>query len=111
MEQKTKHCAHCGKDKSVTEFYKDSHTKDGLQSWCKECSNSRSRNRRAKVADIDWNQVRIKAAIAALPQCIKRSEIYAKGDYLFNGSPAQHAANLACQYADALIEILKRKES
>lgn len=40
---KTKKCAHCGQEKPVTEFYKDSHTKDGLQSWCKQCSNARSK--------------------------------------------------------------------
>jgi hypothetical protein len=44
MEQtKTKTCAHCGQEKPVTEFYKDKHTKDGLQSWCKQCSNSRGK--------------------------------------------------------------------
>lgn len=40
---KTKKCAHCGQEKPVTEFYKDSHTKDGLQSWCKQCSNARGK--------------------------------------------------------------------
>lgn len=40
---KTKKCAHCGQEKPVSEFYKDKHTKDGLQSWCKQCSNSRGK--------------------------------------------------------------------
>lgn len=44
MEQtETKKCVHCGQEKPVTEFYKDSHTRDGLQSWCKQCSNSRNK--------------------------------------------------------------------
>ena len=44
MEQtETKKCVHCGQEKPVTEFYKDKHTKDGLQSWCKQCSNSRGK--------------------------------------------------------------------
>lgn len=42
-EEKTKKCAHCGQVKPVTEFYKDSHTRDGLQSWCKQCSNARGK--------------------------------------------------------------------
>ena len=44
MEQvKTKKCAHCGQEKPVTEFYKDGPTRDGLQSWCKQCSNARGK--------------------------------------------------------------------
>lgn len=42
-QTETKKCVHCGQEKPVTEFYKDKHTKDGLQSWCKQCSNSRGK--------------------------------------------------------------------
>lgn len=36
---KTKVCAHCGVEQKVTEFSKNSTSKDGLQSWCKTCTN------------------------------------------------------------------------
>lgn len=36
-EVKTKKCTTCGQEKPVSEFYKDSHAKDGLRSQCKDC--------------------------------------------------------------------------
>lgn len=57
MEQtKTKKCAHCGQEKPVTDFYKDGHTKDGLQSWCKQCSNERSNSGRRKTKKGDLQE-------------------------------------------------------
>ena len=37
-EIKTKVCSKCGREWSLSEFYKKSTSKDGLQSYCKECS-------------------------------------------------------------------------
>lgn len=34
---KTKHCSKCGRDLPLDAFGKKSNTKDGLQTWCKEC--------------------------------------------------------------------------
>lgn len=34
----TKKCSHCGETKPITEFNKNSKTKDGLKSWCRQCS-------------------------------------------------------------------------
>jgi hypothetical protein len=56
IEEKTKRCAHCGQEKPITMFYKDSHTKDGLQSWCKQCSNERSNKARLKLAHESFNE-------------------------------------------------------
>jgi hypothetical protein len=36
--QKTKVCTRCKKRRKVDQFYKDSHMKDSLSSWCKSCS-------------------------------------------------------------------------
>lgn len=36
-----KYCLHCGEWHPLTDFYKSTNTKDGLQSWCKECINNR----------------------------------------------------------------------
>ena len=35
-----KYWNHCDTTKFVTEFYKASHTKDGLQGWCKKCQHA-----------------------------------------------------------------------
>ena len=37
-ESKTKVCSKCGRELPLSEFYKKSTSKDGLQSYCKECS-------------------------------------------------------------------------
>jgi hypothetical protein len=34
----TKKCTRCSKRRKVENFYKDSHMKDGLSSWCKPCT-------------------------------------------------------------------------
>lgn len=39
METKTKKCKHCQKEKPVTEFGRHKTSWDGLQPWCRECSN------------------------------------------------------------------------
>ena len=114
MEQKTKHCAHCGQEKPVTEFYRDSHTKDGLQSWCKECSNSRSGNRRAIVADINWEHRRYEIARTILPYCAETTRTilmsgHSIGDQFKGKTIPEAVSEQAVQYADALIERLKSK--
>ena len=68
MEQtKTKTCAHCGQEKPVSEFYKDKHTKDGLQSWCKQCSNARSNSSRRKPVKGDLDAAK-KAMLQAMDE-------------------------------------------
>lgn len=67
IEPQTKTCAHCGQEKPVTEFYKDSHTKDGLQSWCKKCSNARSNSSRNKTKKGDLNEAK-KAMLQVLDE-------------------------------------------
>ena len=41
-EIKTKVCKKCGRELPLSEFYKKSNSRDGLQSNCKECSNKMS---------------------------------------------------------------------
>ena len=41
--QRTKVCTRCKKRRKVENFYRDSHMKDGLSSWCKACSRAYDR--------------------------------------------------------------------
>lgn len=61
---------------------------------------------------IDWEQVRIQAAIAALPECIKKIEELISQGY-FTGklnSKQKEVAKNAISYADAIIKELKGGE-
>ena len=37
----TKICVRCKKDKNINEFNKNRRSKDGLNSWCRECANKK----------------------------------------------------------------------
>lgn len=43
----TKICKKCGRELPVTEFYPHKHTKDGLDTYCKECKAQATKERRA----------------------------------------------------------------
>ncbi len=43
---KLKRCTKCKKEKRVSSFHKDRNRKDGLNPWCKECKNKRTKERR-----------------------------------------------------------------
>lgn len=42
-----KECTHCGQTKPAAEFWRNTATSDGLQSWCKGCLNEHRREERA----------------------------------------------------------------
>lgn len=44
--EKLKKCSKCGRELPVSEFWKNASTKDGLQTYCKECGNVYARNRK-----------------------------------------------------------------
>ena len=46
-----KTCSACGQARSVTDFYKDARSRDGLLSCCKSCHNARVRRWQEKVGD------------------------------------------------------------
>ena len=47
--QKTmKRCSRCGQSKPKSEFYKDRASRDGLGTYCKDCSNARSKEYHAR---------------------------------------------------------------
>lgn len=51
-----KRCARCGKTKSRDQFWKNPRSKDGLDSWCKECHKERgTAYRRERRKDPDWH--------------------------------------------------------
>jgi len=39
-----KHCRRCKRDLELDQFYRSRQTKDGLRSWCKECTRTDNRN-------------------------------------------------------------------
>lgn len=41
-----KHCRKCNQEKLVEFFYKNGKTKDGYQTWCKECQHDNQRQRK-----------------------------------------------------------------
>jgi hypothetical protein len=40
----TKACRRCGKEKPLSDFYKNNATRDGLTYWCKDCTRTASRD-------------------------------------------------------------------
>jgi hypothetical protein len=53
----TKTCSKCGVAKPIAEFYKDAKNRDGLQSRCKECVDTRiERWRKANLARVAANR-------------------------------------------------------
>ncbi len=44
--EKLKKCSKCGRELPVSEFWKNASTEDGLQTYCKECGNVYTRNRK-----------------------------------------------------------------
>lgn len=40
-----KHCSRCNRFLPTTEFYKNKNKKDGLQAYCKSCSNDITNNK------------------------------------------------------------------
>lgn len=44
QEIKTKRCPKCGRELPLSEFYLNRATRDGLQTWCKECQKKRVRS-------------------------------------------------------------------
>lgn len=49
-EPETKRCPRCGRDLPKEAFGKNRTTKDGLQNWCKECTNAQEKARKAARA-------------------------------------------------------------
>lgn len=49
-EPETKRCPRCGRDLPKEAFGKNRTTKDGLQNWCKECTNAQEKVRKAAKA-------------------------------------------------------------
>ena len=45
---KTKTCTRCKRRRKVALFYKDKTIKDGLSSWCKDCTRDYDREYRAR---------------------------------------------------------------
>src|SRR5205807_2862606 len=58
----TKTCPRCQETKALEVFDRKSTSKDGRQSWCRECSRTQARHRANR--DATWTKFRIKRATA-----------------------------------------------
>lgn len=52
-----KKCVHCGKVLDTSMFHKCNSTKDGLQSWCKDCQAEYYKNRKDLLGDINKTNI------------------------------------------------------
>ena len=43
MDRDTKRCFRCKNEKPVSQFYKDTSKRDGLQSYCKDCESEKQK--------------------------------------------------------------------
>jgi len=56
---KTKQCKMCKRRRSVTQFWKQKGTKDGLRIWCKSCSNADNKKWRANNREQHNDSIRV----------------------------------------------------
>ncbi len=56
---------------------------------------------------MDWNEVKVQAAIACLPKAIESAEFVLKQGQSIGGQLHEVVAKLCCEYADALVKELK----
>ena len=73
----TKICAHCGRELPVEKYYKNSGTKDGLQSWCKDCQN-KIKNERCKELRRELRREKPRA-LSAIPAADLIEELKRRG--------------------------------
>ena len=76
-ETKTKICAHCGRELPVEAYYGNKTTKDGLQSWCKDCQN-KSKNERCKEKRREFRREKPRA-LSAIPVADLIEELKRRG--------------------------------
>ena len=57
MEVETKRCRYCWKELPLSEFYKSKITKDGHQSYCRECMNTYYRIRYRRIISYGGKQL------------------------------------------------------
>lgn len=74
MTEPTKRCSHCGEVKPVSEFYRNSSSKDGYRFDCKACSDARyaeyGRKHRAEITR------KKRERLAANPEARERQREY-----------------------------------
>ena len=67
--EETKGCRACGEEKPVSEFYPKSSAKDGLQTYCRECSKAKAatgygKDRSGRIRQVDEWRVRNPGKVA-----------------------------------------------
>jgi len=85
---KTKYCPNCYRTKSVKEFNRKSNSKDGLQSYCRECSHEifkrhRENNPKYKEREQAYEKIRAeKMANGEMPHRVEAAKIRRKNNYI-----------------------------
>jgi hypothetical protein len=75
---KTKHCPRCDTIKSISDFYKNHCTKDGLSTWCRQCQNLSDSGRYNKRKETIINYKGNKCVFCGYNKCIKALEFHHK---------------------------------
>lgn len=103
-----KHCPRCSTSKPLAEFGRNRCTADGMQAWCKSCSNHASariawRNSQRLVADIPFPTVKVCPRCGELKPARAFNRAYGKasglGSYCRDCSSA-YQAELRAQRAE-----------
>ena len=75
----SKVCTKCKVEKELTEFHKDSKTKDGLFIWCKACNAMRAKKHYIKNKEkidkynLEWKKKNPEKYIEAIKKCHKKN--------------------------------------
>lgn len=73
----TKRCVRCETSKPLSEFYRNSHSSDGYQSYCKACAEEatrRSREKNAEAQRLRWAEKLARPAEDGVKTCTKCGE-------------------------------------
>lgn len=106
----TKQCPKCKHFKKFSEFYKYKRGKNGLQSYCKTCTQQYNQSERAKAADKKYAQSE-KGKVARLKSVLRyhighpeqRKAVHAVNNAIATGK-LPRPDTLQCHYCDAQAE-------
>lgn len=68
-KKETKKCSKCRKELIITEFYKNSASKDGLQQYCKKCHKEKTKTTREKYITNNKQKENFKLKEKLCPKC------------------------------------------
>lgn len=75
----TKKCSKCGRELPVSEFWKKSSTKDGLQAYCKDCGNDYIKGRKKSPSGGNLKKIYFNPELARFSPRELMSELKSRG--------------------------------